>query len=205
MKAPDLIEPVVGWRTWIVEGGDVPLLRSPQRETQVWAPGRAFSAVCLAVPNLTKPEGRGWRRSHLPPIESCTCGVYATKSKEPSYASATNIKPVPWVAALGVRSLVYGQVALWGTVVEHQDGYRGEYAYPRRIIVPHMFRSYLLEPDGRYIRRLSADEAADELARSYQVDVTVSDAVWRFDSRGTPQRPRPTRSSPGRSLRHDGA
>jgi len=27
----------------------------------------------------------------------------------------------------------YGEVHLWGKIIEHQDGYRAEYAYPKKM------------------------------------------------------------------------
>lgn len=32
--------------------------------------------------------------------------------------------------------LVHGRIALWGKVIEHEEGYRAEFAYPTHIIVP---------------------------------------------------------------------
>lgn len=35
-----------------------------------------------------------------------------------------------------VRGIVYGRVAIWGKVIEHELGYRAEFAYPQSLIVP---------------------------------------------------------------------
>ena len=35
-----------------------------------------------------------------------------------------------------VRAQVLGEVALWGTIIEHRDGYRAEFGYPLRLSVP---------------------------------------------------------------------
>ena len=32
--------------------------------------------------------------------------------------------------------VAYGKVALWGRVIEHEHGYRAQYAYPQSIVVP---------------------------------------------------------------------
>ena len=61
---------------------------------------------------------------HDAPHLKCTCGIYASKSLEhlrrPGYQ----------------RSLIYGQVLLWGTMVEHQRGWRSQYAYPQSLLLP---------------------------------------------------------------------
>lgn len=36
---------------------------------------------------------------------------------------------------------VYGEVALWGDVIEHERGFRAQYAYPRRLWVAHWTRA----------------------------------------------------------------
>ena len=51
---------------------------------------------------------------------------------------------------------VWGQVSLWGRVIEAEFGYRATYAYPRGLMV--MARDVALVPD---------------LSRNYGVEVTV--------------------------------
>lgn len=54
------------------------------------------------------------------PGDACGCGFHA----------ATKIE-----TARGYGEIL-GRVALWGKVVEHEQGYRGEYAYPQALYVP---------------------------------------------------------------------
>jgi hypothetical protein len=54
----------------------------------------------------------------------CTCGVYASKTRE--HLRGTGYE------RLGIR----GEVHLWGTVVEHEFGYRSEFAYPKTLFLP---------------------------------------------------------------------
>jgi hypothetical protein len=52
-------------------------------------------------------------------------GVYAFKNERTCLAYIT-----PSVGS-DMGDFVIGQVSLWGRVIEHQGGYRAQYAYPR--------------------------------------------------------------------------
>jgi hypothetical protein len=53
------------------------------------------------------------------PYFSCTCGVYAAKT-------------IGHLNQCGYKRFgVHGEVYLWGTVVEHERGWRAEFAYPK--------------------------------------------------------------------------
>jgi hypothetical protein len=53
----------------------------------------------------------------------CTCGVYAAKSLEHLRKNGYD------------RCGIYGEVCLWGTVVEHELGYRAQLAYPKNLFL----------------------------------------------------------------------
>jgi hypothetical protein len=57
---------------------------------------------------------------HRSPDKFCTCGYHAAKDP------ALLVRPGGPAAVLGV-------VALWGRVIEHTKGWRGEFAYPVRL------------------------------------------------------------------------
>ena len=59
----------------------------------------------------------------LPHLE-CTCGVYAAKSIE-------HLRQFGYVS----RG-IHGEVYLWGTVVEHELGWRARFAYPKSLFLP---------------------------------------------------------------------
>jgi hypothetical protein len=70
------------------------------------------------------------------PLASCTCGVWVCKSRK---ALST---AVPYYGNDRGVLMVSAQVQLWGTVIEHEIGYRGEWAriipasitkYPRNV------------------------------------------------------------------------
>jgi len=119
MMVPDFISPVVGYRIW---QWDATGLRSLNGEK--WLPHQPLSAVCRAaasgsIAGLSKT-------AHNPtesPYFSCTCGVYAAKTIE--HLRQCGYK------RFGVR----GEVFLWGKVVEHERGWRAEFAYPKTLFL----------------------------------------------------------------------
>lgn len=137
-RAPDLCEPLVGWRVWAVSAGG--RLLSPVYD-EVWTPLEAVRAYC--------------RERHEAPRRRCSCGVHATRS--PGEAARHLVgRDGPRVVCR-----VLGEVALWGRVVECERGWRGELAYPVRLLVP------AVRPDGS---ALDADLVASLLA-PYRVPV----------------------------------
>jgi hypothetical protein len=105
------LDPVEGWRAWrlvrLPDGGfGLGSLFSPQER---WRPRAATRAVCAAEAPY-----------HLAPAEGCRCGYYA-------YAGPGRL------AGASRRASVIGAVALWGSVIAHDFGYRAEYAYPQRL------------------------------------------------------------------------
>jgi hypothetical protein len=115
MTIPDYISPVVGYRVW---QWDATGLRSLNGE--LWLASQPLSAVCRvdtsgSIAGLSKA-------THNPnelPYFSCTCGVYAAKT-------------IGHLNQCGYKRFgVHGEVYLWGTVVEHERGWRAEFAYPK--------------------------------------------------------------------------
>jgi hypothetical protein len=46
--------------------------------------------------------------------------------------------------------IVVGAVTLWGTVVEGERGYRGQYAYPRLLRISHVHWRHAIQLQARY-------------------------------------------------------
>jgi hypothetical protein len=131
-RAPDLLEPVAGWRLWFVvsEAGRARLM-SPVYPT-VWRPRRELVAECDA---RRRQLIRPWRlrpAEHAAPGEHCSCGVHAVS--RPGDLAAY----VPSVASRRIVHRVIGRVHLWGEVVEGTRGWRGGRAYPADLWVPSM-------------------------------------------------------------------
>jgi len=110
-SAPLAIEPVIGWRTWSIGwNGDGVYLASPMQEYD-WQPMQPNRARC---------------RSHFGrqlPNLGCGCGFYAV----------SHLQRLPVAVASTFSIGAVGSVAMWGRVVEHTAGYRGQLAYPDRI------------------------------------------------------------------------
>jgi hypothetical protein len=163
--APDYIEPVVGWRSWLVvrEGEDF-RLRSVLYET-LWLPRKELVARCLHR-RLTIP----WRKrvEHAPPAERCPCGIYA--AREPDHALAY-IDGRGWADAGSVHRVI-GRVSLWGRVVECERGWRASSAYPEVIYVPPTRAPFWLSVENAEVIALSLTD--------YKVPVELLDerACW---------------------------
>lgn len=113
-------EIIIGWRVWRLnyvgqypgKGGGRPLtLQSTYMDT-MWPPGQ-YARACCEVKRLHHG-----------------IHAFATEAQAVGYMSAGN-KP---------RQYVFGEVSLWGRVVIHEDGYRAECAYPKRIYVPNRYQ-----------------------------------------------------------------
>jgi hypothetical protein len=108
---PDtLTDPILAWRTWTLcgsrDGGDLRLL-------PLFGDRRPWPARTPARASCTR------RGRHAVPGLGCTCGWYAMHDHGPLRRSRD--------------PAVLGTVALWGRVVEHDFGFRAEYAYPQRM------------------------------------------------------------------------
>jgi hypothetical protein len=157
---PDYIEPIVGWRIWlVVKEGEHCRLRSVVYDA-LWSPGNELVASCLhrALP-LPWPR----RSKHGPPARGCRCGIYATREPE---EAATYLEGRTWADALSVHRVI-GTVSLWGRVVECARGWRASRAYPKRIYVPATRAPYWLKVE-------QADEVALALT-DYGVPIELLD------------------------------
>ena len=105
------IEPVIGWRTWSIElTDDGVCLTSPMQDYE-WQPMKPNRARC---------------RSHFGrqlPNPGCGCGLYAV----------SHLGRLPAAVGAHLPFAAVGSVAMWGRVIEHTAGYRGQLAYPDRI------------------------------------------------------------------------
>jgi hypothetical protein len=146
---PDFLEPVVGWRTWLVVPVPCGLrLRSVVFATD-WAPRQELAARCELI--RARQWHRPWRRvsTHVAPATSCECGVWAAKDIEYA-ADFFNLYDDLLSEACVHRAI--GRVALWGAVVDGGLGWRASHAYPADLYVP-THRENGQEVDARAIAR----------------------------------------------------
>lgn len=103
------VDPVVGWRAWRLRRDDDGVLcLQPAFRGSPWPPREPVAAECVR------------RRRHGAPKRRCTCGLYGFRDGCE-------------VGLGGTRLAAVGQVSMWGRVVEHDRGYRAEFAYPARL------------------------------------------------------------------------
>lgn len=104
-----------GWRMVPFSNNLTPLTYSADE----WGPLAAKEAGCLVQDHPIE----------MPPVLSCTCGIYA-------------MKPPHWdtLAPPGL-DFVIGQVHMWGRIIECGKGFRSEYAYPRCFYAFHEYPS----------------------------------------------------------------
>jgi hypothetical protein len=98
-----VVEPLVGWRGYT--------FARPQYLTTfgtVHEPRIRNEAVCEI-------------KDHLAPDEQCSCRFYAFKRANQIFEQAYSNQDF------------LAEVWLWGKVVEHTDGYRAQYAYPKKL------------------------------------------------------------------------
>lgn len=186
-------EAIAGWRVWnLSETGTEPRLMPAGSGVDAWEPRRMVEARCGASALLLAGIGR-----HIAPDIRCTCGIYASRSLETFERPRPAWPPAP----------VVGTVSLWGTVVEHERGWRARFAYPARVRlvcamcawfepgtgvpeVVHRFagklytlcaahRGGIQVPDGRRTRPTGLDPRTlqTRLLQAYAVDLLPQEAV----------------------------
>jgi hypothetical protein len=124
VKIPDLISPIVGHRVWRWDAAGLRSLNG-----KPWSPRQPLAAKCGAG----KADA-----AHEVPQTDCTCGVYAAKNLE-------HLRQLGYEGS-GIR----GEVHLWGTVVEHELGWRAQFAYPKTLfLTPNLIPSDTKEMEAR--------------------------------------------------------
>ena len=99
--APDLIDPIIGYRQWRLVNS---ALTSMFNDTR-WE-GVQISARCDS----------GVHHPEVVPDHACSCGIYAYYD------------PCPRTASAATRDLVAGVVVMWGQAELHGTGLRAEHA-----------------------------------------------------------------------------
>jgi hypothetical protein len=140
----------------VVELGGALHLSSPVYET-VWFPRQETLARCR-----DRSEARTWR-PHAAPAEDCRCGLYAARS--PAQAAAL-LAERRWARAGHALQAALGRVSLWGSVIECEQGWRGERAYPAALYLPALAPEASSRRLGRLLpRRWDAFLPAPDVAR----------------------------------------
>ncbi len=110
-----IVQAIEGFRAWRVckEYVNYPIMRSFHFQRVLWTPGQKLVAECGNGPNCE---------------EKCNAGIYALKSLCGGPNSDECLADWSWDA-----HTLAGKVWLWGRMVECDEGYRAEFAYPSAI------------------------------------------------------------------------
>ncbi len=115
MIIPDYCEALTGWRVWwcYPDGQLGSLLFN-----SLWVPRVPLEATCD-------------ESDHPAPGADCGCGVYAVKQESDLNLGGRALqRHDPFLPAL---LPVWGSVRLWGRVMEHEIGWRAQFAYPSEL------------------------------------------------------------------------
>jgi hypothetical protein len=107
------VDALVGWRRW-----GVPMFQNVllSNNKVAWPAYEKLTAECRILGKHNPELCKG--------IE-CTCGIYAYKEQTQAEHGGNAPTDV---------THVWGQVYLWGRVVEHATGFRAQYAYPKALV-----------------------------------------------------------------------
>ena len=158
---PDYVQAITGWRAWGVKLMPEGLRLKSLGQDDLWEPRQPKHATCRArrFPigsfsaffDLESEMG-----SHAAPEFNCSCGVWAFKDKPTLVAALANYDNIA----------IIGQVALWGKVVETQNGWRAETAYPLEL--------WLLTPQIHTLGQEGYDTMnLEDLSYIYNVPIRV--------------------------------
>jgi hypothetical protein len=111
-------EVVVGWRAWHTGS----FLSRHGVETTVLIPVAPGHRMPFFYPPFRRFEALCTTSRHEAPFRSCACGVWALKNEGDVSAGAGHYGPEAW-----------GEVSLWGRVLETKLGYRAQFAYPKSL------------------------------------------------------------------------
>jgi len=119
------MQPIIGWRAWIAST-EPPRLWSLARPA-TWAPGELVEA-------------------HATPTSDPRAGIHAFRTCAEALGE--------FMGGWG-DGLVLGSVAMWGQVVEHERGFRAQYAYPQTLVLPGSWDSWGPWADSDTVRALA--------------------------------------------------
>jgi hypothetical protein len=142
MTAPLVVGPVQAYRRWRVDWhGSEPVMRSVYFATS-WPAQGPLHAICEKKAGpvaawvrrlLSKPPP-----THPAPSWTCRCGIYGlTRFEREDHLETPQIYGHGLFGPSIVQ--VAGSVLLWGRVIQHEQGYRAEYARPLKLLIVPAF------------------------------------------------------------------
>jgi hypothetical protein len=162
MSVPDYISPIVGYRVWTLSTMGLKSLCGEQ-----WHPAQSLKARCRASAVVGRAEVV--HDAHDVPQANCTCGIYAVKTLDHFRSAGYE------------RFGICGEVFLWGKVVEHELGYRAQFAYPKNLFLSSDSLPFTLAEIQSRLKMLT----------TYRIDIFVADPkgnipLWAKESGYSP-------------------
>jgi hypothetical protein len=117
-RMPDYCHTITAYRGWAVKNEQLTALG----QSDIWKPKTAKPAKCSS-------QGK----AHRAPSKECSCGYWSFRTMDLLTEALRNYREVT----------VVGAVEIWGRVIECDNGYRSEFAYPQEL--------WLLKPDMEYL------------------------------------------------------
>jgi hypothetical protein len=152
-QTPDLIEPVVAFRSWRVVDGALRSVYLPFFWTE-----RDVEATCMGAEAPDSNAPRSAPPGHNAPDRGCTCGVYAY------YEPDMNFSTVDHRGVIGI-------VSLWGTIELHDDGMRAQHARVEALALYARWTTRQIEAVREVARDLGVDlvdlDEVKDAARRY--------------------------------------
>jgi len=91
----------------------------------LWQPQEPFEALCVT-------------HDHEVPDPKCSCGTYATATFNRLFDMGyTKEKGSGLFSAPNNVVTIAGQVKLWGGIIPAETGWRAQFAYPKKLLVPY--------------------------------------------------------------------
>src|ERR1039457_3195633 len=162
MSIPDYISPIIGYRVWKWENTGLKSLCGER-----WKPSQSMGARCRASTIVGRADDVHDVRDI--PQANCTCGIYSVKMLHHFRSAGYE------------RYGIHGEVYLWGTVVEHELGWRSQFAYPKTLFLSLDALPFTL---AEIRSRL-------EMLTTYRIDIFVADPkgnipLWAKESGCSP-------------------
>ena len=123
-------EPIVGWRQWNFM---YPHFLANLGNDTIYVPREKIEARCEQYSTIGTLVHRKDHSEQPAPHLTCMCGIYAYKEKPRLLGDIRITYGRPLAPPVSGLRLVYGEINLWGKVIEHEDGYRAQFGYPKRL------------------------------------------------------------------------
>ncbi len=151
---PDLIQAVLGYRTWAIDADGWLLPFSLAAIAGPWRPG-VNHATCHYAQWRGTAGGPDPAPPHAAPDPRCMCGLYAL------------LDPRDRRLPRDDATLALGAVGAWGDIDVHRSGFRAQYATVLALAVPRRAAPHLRRRHERAAERYGVDLVAPDLLEAF--------------------------------------